>query len=155
MSKTDSVNWQPDVTVATVVVRDGCLLLVEEYAGSNCLVLNQPAGHLEPNESLLQAALRETREETGWDVELTAFIGAYQWQVPDNGKHYLRFAFAAKPLRHDANAQLDEGIERAIWLTPEQLQAEHARWRNPMVWQVVSDFLGGQRHPLSLLRQMT
>ncbi len=154
MSRIDGSCWQPDVTVATVVVRDGRLLMVEEYAGGDRLVLNQPAGHLEPDESLAQAALRETREETGWDVELTAFIGAYQWKVPDNGRHYLRFAFAAVPLRHDPGVRLDDGIERAIWLTPDELQAERARWRSPMVWQVASDFLAGRRYPLSLLQHV-
>lgn len=154
MSKIDNACWQPDVTVATVVVRDGRLLLVEEYAGGDSLVLNQPAGHLEPDESLVQAALRETLEETGWDVELTAFIGAYQWKVPDNGKHYLRFAFAASPLRHDPSRVLDEGIERAIWLTPEELERERPRHRSPLVWRVASDFLGGRRHSLALLQHI-
>jgi 8-oxo-dGTP pyrophosphatase MutT (NUDIX family) len=159
MDKTDRACWRPDVTVATVVVRDGRLLLVEEYAGGDALVLNQPAGHLEPDESLLQAAVRETREETGWDVAPTAFIGAYQWQVPEGdganaGKHYLRFAFAAEAVRHDPSAELDAGIERALWLTPEELQAERARWRSPMVWRVAADFLAGRRHPLSLLNRI-
>lgn len=153
MSKTGDI-WQPDVTVATVVVRDGRLLLVEEYAGGDALVLNQPAGHLEPDESLLDAALRETREETGWDVELTAFIGTYQWKAQENGRHYLRFAFAATPLRHDESVKLDDGIERAVWLTPEELQAGQARHRSPLVWKVVADFLGGRRHPLSLLNHI-
>src|SRR6187402_3525393 len=86
--------WQPDVTVACVVVRDGCLLMVEEQVGGQ-VVLNQPAGHLEPDESLFDAARRETLEETGWHVDLTAFIGAYQWKAPDDGgqdagRHYLR-----------------------------------------------------------------
>jgi 8-oxo-dGTP pyrophosphatase MutT (NUDIX family) len=80
-----------------VVVRDGRLLCVEERATGR-LVLNQPAGHLEPDESLLEAAVRETREETGWDVRLTAFIGAYQWKAAETGRHYLRFAFAAEPI---------------------------------------------------------
>lgn len=144
--------WQPDVTVATVVVRDGRLLCVEEHAGA-ALVLNQPAGHLEPGESLLDAALRETREETGWQVRLTHFIGSYLWQVPGTDKHYLRFAFAAEPLAEIPGATLDEGIVRALWLTPAQLQAEAARHRSPLVWRVVADWLGGSRHPLSLVRQ--
>ncbi|MFT4257821.1 MAG: NUDIX hydrolase [Pseudoxanthomonas sp.] len=160
MNAFDVAPWQPDVTVATVVVRDGRLLLVEEYAGGDRLVLNQPAGHLEPDESLLAAAVRETREETGWDVQLTAFVGAYQWKVPENGggphagRHYLRFAFAAQPLRHDPTLRLDDGIERAIWLTPEELQAEQARHRNPMVWKCAADFLAGQRYPLSMLNHV-
>lgn len=149
--------WQPDVTVATVVIADGRLLLVEETV-AGCLVLNQPAGHLEPDESLPAAALRETREETGWDVRLTAFIGAYQWKAPDSdnggGRHYLRFAFAAEPVSHDHARPLDAGIERALWMTPTELRAARARHRNPLVWQVVDDHLAGRRHPLNLLQQL-
>lgn len=142
--------WQPDVTVATVVVRDGRLLVVEETVGG-ARVLNQPAGHLEPDESLLDAALRETLEETGWDVELTAFIGAYQWKSPVDGRHFLRMAFAAEPVLHHAGRALDEGIVQALWLTPAELQAESARHRSPLVWSVVEDFLAGRRFPLQAL----
>src|SRR5690606_18486495 len=84
MSYREGRFWQPDVTVATVVVADGRMLMVEESVAGQ-LVLNQPAGHLEPDESLFEAALRETREETGWDVRLTAFVGAYQWRAPSQG----------------------------------------------------------------------
>jgi 8-oxo-dGTP pyrophosphatase MutT (NUDIX family) len=150
--------WQPDVTVATVVVRDGELLCVEERVAGQ-LVINQPAGHLEPDESLVDAALRETREETGWDVRLSAFIGAYQWQAPPQadgtvGRHYLRFAFAAEPVALDAARKLDEGIVRAVWMTPTVLQDASARHRSPLVWQVVADYLAGRRHPLSMLQQL-
>ena len=144
--------WTPRITVATVVSRAGQLLLVEEdKAGQQ--VLNQPAGHLEPGESLLQAAVRETREETGWDVELTAFIGSYQWTAPD-GTPFLRFAFAAEPLRHHPEQALDDGIVQALWLTPAAIQSDMTRLRSPLVWQTVSDWLAGQRYPLSLLRQV-
>ena len=117
--------WQPDVTVATVVVREGRLLMVEEQVQGE-RVLNQPAGHLEPDETLQEAALRETLEETGWEVALTAFIGAYQWTSPRDGKHFLRLAFAADPVRHDPERPLDEGILRALWLSPAELAAESA-----------------------------
>lgn len=153
MSYREGHFWQPDVTVATVVVDGGRLLCVEERAGGR-LVINQPAGHLEPDESLMEAALRETREETGWDVRLTAFIGAYQWKAPETGRHYLRFAFAAEPLRHDPKRTLDEGIERALWLAPSELRAESPRHRSPLVWQVVADHLAGRRHPLSLVQHL-
>lgn len=145
--------WQPDVTVATVVVDAGRLLCVEDRVQGR-LVLNQPAGHLEPDESLLEAALRETREETGWDVRLTAFVGAYQWKVPETGAHYLRFAFAAEPVAHDPARALDEGIERALWMTPAELRAASDRHRSPLVWRVVADFLAGRRHPLDLVAQL-
>jgi len=154
----NSQPWQPDVTVATVVVRDGRLLVVEEEA-QGLRVLNQPAGHLEPNESLIAAALRETLEETGWEVRLTAFIGAYQWRAPaapngSGGRHYLRHAFAAEPVRHYPDRALDTGIVRAFWMTPAELQAEPARHRSPLVWRTAADFLSGRRFPLDLLTHL-
>ena len=158
MSYREGRFWQPDVTVATVVVRDGRLLCVEERTNGH-LVINQPAGHLEPDESLVEAAVRETREETGWNVRITHAIGAYQWKAPvapdgSGGKHYLRFAVAAEPLDEIPGATLDEGIVRALWLAPSELQALAPRHRSPLVWQVVADYLGGQRHPLSLVQQL-
>jgi 8-oxo-dGTP pyrophosphatase MutT (NUDIX family) len=139
-------------------VVDGGRLLVVEEAVAGRLVLNQPAGHLEPDESLVEAALRETREETGWEVRLTAFVGAYQWKAADppggSGRHYLRFAFAAEPVSHDPSRPLDDGIVRALWMTPAELARARDRHRSPLVWQVVADHLAGRRHPLSTLRQL-
>jgi len=154
-----STYWAPRVTVAVVAERGGQLLLVEEKIHGQC-VLNQPAGHLEPDESLLDAAVRETLEETGWTVELTALIGTYQWQVPDAPgpaaqRQYLRIAFAATPIAHDPERPLDTGIVRALWLSPPALLAEKTRHRSPLVWQIVADYLAGQRAPLSLVRQLT
>jgi len=143
--------WTPHVTVATVVVRDGRLLLVEEAIDGR-QVLNQPAGHLEPDESLAAAACRETLEETGWTVRLSAFIGTYQWTAPD-GTPFLRFAYAAEPVSHDPARPLDTGILRAVWLTPAELKADPGRLRSPLVWQVVADYLAGQRHPLSIVKE--
>ncbi|HJR73376.1 MAG TPA: NUDIX hydrolase [Luteimonas sp.] len=153
MSYREGRFWQPDVTVATVVVRDGRLLLVEERVNGG-LVLNQPAGHLEPDESLAEAALRETREETGWDVRLTAFVGAYQWKAPETDRHYLRFAFAADAVFHDPQRSLDEGIVRTLWLTPAELQAAESRHRSPLVWRAAADYLAGRRYPLALAQHV-
>lgn len=90
------MSWQPHITVATVVERDGKFLFVEEFkAGQH--VFNQPAGHLEANETLAQAALRETLEETAWDVELTGVVGIYLYTAPSNGVTYQRICFAARP----------------------------------------------------------
>lgn len=158
MSYREGRFWQPDVTVATVVVNEGRLLCVEERVNGG-LVINQPAGHLEPEESLAAAALRETLEETGWEVRLTAFIGAYQWRAParpgeSTDRHYLRFAFAAEPVALDPTRTLDEGIVQVLWMSPEELQEAHARHRSPLVWRVVADFLAGRRHPLDLAQQI-
>ncbi|WP_312916238.1 NUDIX hydrolase [Stenotrophomonas sp.] len=152
MNALQSQRWAPHVTVATVVSRAGQLLLVEEDKGGR-RVLNQPAGHLDPGETLLQAAVRETREETGWDVRLTGFIGSYQWTA-DDGTPFLRFAFEAEPLQHHPEQALDAGIVQALWLTPSVLQADMARLRSPLVWHTVSDWLAGQRFPLSMLRHI-
>jgi 8-oxo-dGTP pyrophosphatase MutT (NUDIX family) len=154
----DGQFWQPDVTVASIVVRDGRLLLVEESVRGE-LVLNQPAGHLEPDETLIEAARRETLEETGWRVEPTAFVGAYQWKAPvapdgSAGRHYLRMAFAAQAVSHEADRALDEGIVRALWLSPEELLAVRNRHRSPLVWRVVEDYLAGRRFPLDSLNYL-
>lgn len=142
--------WAPDVTVAVVAARDGRLLCVEERVDGR-QVLNQPAGHLERGERLVEAAVRETREEAGWNVRLTALVGIHQWTHPASGVCYLRVAFAADPLNEIANAPLDASIVRALWLTPAELQAQSARHRSPLVWRAAADFLGGRRYPLALL----
>ena len=152
MNEVQDLRWAPHVTVATVVARDGRLLLVEEAIDGRA-VLNQPAGHLEPGESLAAAAVRETLEESGWTVRLTAFIGSYQWTAPD-GTPFLRFAYAAEPISHDPARPLDTGILRALWLDPAELLTEPSRLRSPLVWEVVADFLAGQRHPLSIVKEV-
>ena len=139
--------WQPDVTVATIVVREGRLLIVEEEV-SGRRVLNQPAGHLEPDETIVEAARRETLEETGWVVGLTAFLGAYQWKAPETGRSYLRLAFTGDALSHEPERPLDTGIVQALWLTPSELKARSAEHRSPLVWRVVEDALSGRRLPL-------
>ncbi|MDR3389751.1 MAG: NUDIX hydrolase [Rudaea sp.] len=146
-SQVTETNWHPDVTVACVVPRDGRFLLVEESIRGR-LVINQPAGHLEPDESLLDAARRETLEETGWCVELTDLIGIYQWATDGGSRHFLRFAFAAKSLAHDAQRTLDAGVVRALWLDRAEMAAAPARLRSPLVLRCVDDWLAGKRLPL-------
>lgn len=150
--------WQPDVTVASVVIDGGRILMVEERVAGR-LVLNQPAGHLEPDEPLTEAAVREAREETGWDIRPTAFIGAYQWKAPSVSgggveRQYMRFAFLAEPLAFDPSRGLDEGIVRALWMTPTELMEQSGRHRSPLVARVVRDALAGQRYPVELVRSL-
>lgn len=144
------MNWHPHVTVATIVEDNGRFLLVEEHAGDE-LVFNQPAGHLEPNETLADAALRETLEETAWTVELQGLVGVGLYTAPGNGVTYYRTCFFAKPIAHDATRELDAGIERAVWLTYAEIKALAPRMRSPLVTRVIEQYLEGHRYPLSAI----
>jgi 8-oxo-dGTP pyrophosphatase MutT (NUDIX family) len=145
------MEWQPHITVATVIEDDGRFLFVEEFKAGR-LVLNQPAGHLEANESLREAALRETLEETGWDVELTALLGIYLYTAPSNGVTYQRVCFSARPVRHDAERELDSDISGITWLTRDELATQPERWRSELVLRCVDDYLAGIRGSLELVR---
>lgn len=150
----DDAIWRPRVTVATIVPKDGRYLLVEEHVHGR-LLLNQPAGHLEPGESLLEAARRETREETGWDVEIVSLVGAYQWSNSPQNRHFLRFTFAAAALRHHPEQSLDQGIQAALWLSRSEIEAAGARLRSPLILASIDAWLGGQRLPLTALDYRT
>src|SRR5689334_19234782 len=137
----------PEVTVAAVVMRDGRFLLVEERIQGR-LVLNQPAGHLEDRETLIEAAVREAREETAWRFHPEALVGTYLWRNPENGRGFLRFAFCGDVDDHRPGQPLDKGIVRALWLTPAELQAQPERLRSPLVLRCIEDYLQGRRQPL-------
>lgn len=142
--------WKPNVTVAAVIERDGAFLLVEEQT-SDGLRYNQPAGHLESGESLIDAARRETLEETAWHFVPTALIGIYQYQQQKSGITYLRFALTGTLSKHEPERELDAGIVRALWMPVAEIRASHARHRTPLLLQCIDDYLAGQRHPLHLL----
>lgn len=150
---TEEAIWKPHVTVAAVVERESRFLMVEETAEGR-RVLNQPAGHLEPGESLLEAMIRETREETGWEVEGLALVGIYRWLHPEQGNTFLRVTFAARALSHDPGRALDRGIHCTRWLTHGELAAATQRLRSPLVLHCTTDYLAGRRYPLELLRDL-
>ena len=145
------MDWHPHITVATVVEDNGRFLLVEELKGGR-LVLNQPAGHLEPNETLRDAAIRETLEETGWDVSLTGVVGIYLYTAPSNGVTYQRVCFVAKPVRHDPLRSLDTGIVGASWLSRDELATQPDRWRSELVLRCIDDYLMGPMYGLDVIR---
>ena len=145
--------WCPHVTVACVIADGDHFLMVEEDV-RGALQLNQPAGHLEDHESLAEAAVRETLEETGWEVALDHFIGVQQWHSPVHDHHIVRFAFAGHPLRHHAERALDAGITRTLWMTYGDIVANASRLRSPLVLGTLEDWLAGQRLPLAILRSL-
>ncbi|MCH8505940.1 MAG: NUDIX hydrolase [Ectothiorhodospiraceae bacterium] len=142
--------WKPHVTVAAVIEQDGRFLMVEERAGG-ALVLNQPAGHLEPGESLVDAVIRETLEETAWHFAPEAVVGIYRWYHAAKRATFLRVCFCGHALDHDPGRTLDEGIQRALWLTPEELQEAAGRLRSPMVLKNVQDYQAGNRYPMDII----
>ena len=143
------MTWLAHTTVATIVEREGLFLMVEENDAGR-LVFNQPAGHLEETESLFEAAIRETLEETAWLVEPTSLIGIYHYPAP-NGATYIRFCFAATALKEEAGRVLDEGILATHWLPAETILAPDFTARSPLVARCLRDYLQGARYPLALL----
>ncbi len=139
--------WKPNVTVAALVQREGRFLLVEEET-SEGIRLNQPAGHLEPGESLVQAAVRECLEETGYHFHPQHLVGIYQWPRPDGSITYLRFAFLGELRGYEPERPLDAGIIGPRWLTWDELQAQPERLRSPLVPRCIEDCLAGRRMPL-------
>lgn len=145
--------WKPSVTVAAIIERDGRFLLVEEET-SDGIRFNQPAGHLDPNESLIDAVVRETMEEAAHDFTPTALVGMYMTRYLSSRTRkevtYLRFAFCGE-VGKAYDQPLDEGILRAIWMTRDELLACQEKHRSPLVMQCIDDYLAGKRAPLSII----
>lgn len=144
--------FTPHATVATVVERDGKFLLVEEHSQGR-RVLNQPAGHLEPNESLIDAALRETLEETCWRVSLTGYLGVTIVNAA-NGVCYLRHSFAAQPLNFCDSATRDTSILDTHWLTRNEIATSATDLRHAVVLDIVDQYLENSAVPLNLVRYL-
>lgn len=142
--------WKPNVTVAAVIEREGKYLLVEEHTQQG-LRFNQPAGHLEADESLLSAVVRETLEESAYHFAPRHLVGIYRWHALESDTTYLRFAFMGDITGHEPGRALDDGIVRAVWLTPGEIRASQERHRSPLILRCVEDHLAGIRYPLELL----
>lgn len=141
--------WLAHNSVATIVEQDGLFLMVEELDASRP-VFNQPAGHLEAGETLFAAAVRETLEETAWEVELQYLLGLYHYPAP-NGNTYIRYCFVAKALQHHNTRALDSGIIAAHWLSADTILSDTFPARSPLVQRALRDYLEGKNYPLSLI----
>lgn len=147
------MTWRPDLTVAAIAQRDDRFLIVEERIQGH-LVFNQPAGHVEDRESIIDAAVRETLEETAWHFAPRHLVGVYLWRNPTSGHSVLRIAIAGEVTAHDASLRLDHGIVAAHWMTRAALLAQSARLRSPLVMRCIDDWLAGERHPLAALNYL-
>ena len=147
--------WKPHVTVAAVAEhpkKTGYFLFVEENIDRQW-VINQPAGHLDANETLLQAVVRETLEETAWDFVPEAIVGIYQWHNPQYNNHtMIRIAYCGRAIQEHFTRKLDDGIRQAFWLNREELM--QSRLRSPMVLATLDDYLAGKRYPLELVHDL-
>jgi 8-oxo-dGTP pyrophosphatase MutT (NUDIX family) len=142
-----------DVTVAAIIERDQRFLLVEEeVAGKR--VLNQPAGHLEPNESLVAAAVRETLEETGFRFEPREVVGIYLWHSDEADTSFLRVTFCGSAEPPTATPRLDAGIVGVRWLSHPQILGRAHDLRSPMVLRCIDDYVAGARYPLDCLSHL-
>ncbi len=145
--------WKPNTTVAAIVEQDGKFLLVEEDTADG-LRINQPAGHLENNETLLEGVVREANEETAYCFTPQHLLGVYHWKHPEKDITYLRFAFIGSASNHQPQQKLDDGIIRAVWMTHDELKACQKIHRSPQVLRCVEDYLSGQKFPLSVVTHL-
>lgn len=145
--------FKPSVTVAAIIEHEGRFLLIEEET-SEGVKLNQPAGHLDPHESLEQAVVREALEETAHEFIPHALVGMYMSRYHSKSRNadvtYLRFTFSGSVGRK-FDQPLDEGILRTLWMTRDEIAATADRHRSPIVLKCVDDYLAGQSTPLALL----
>lgn len=150
----NKVRWKPNVTVAALIERDGKFLLVEEDT-SDGILLNNPAGHLDPGESPIQAVIRETLEETARQFAPEGFVGMFmsRFRRTRNGEDttYLRLAFHGSVSDADPLLDLDEGILRTVWMTIDEIRSQPHRMRSPLVIECIEAYLAGESYPLSIL----
>jgi len=142
--------WKPNTTVAAVIERDGKFLMVEEET-SQGVRFNQPAGHLEPDESFLDAVAREVLEESAYYFVPQHLLGIYRWHAPESDITYVRFAFGGIVTGHDKYRRLDNGILRAVWLSREEVCSTQSRHRSPLVLRCIDDYIEGKLFPLDVL----
>jgi len=144
-----SERWTPHATVATIIECDSKFLMVEELSSGNA-VINQPAGHIEAGETVVDAAIRETLEETGWHCRPNALVGLYTYTAPANGVTYHRYCLSAQALSAQEGAVLDDGIIGPRWMTIEELR-NCPNLRSPMVLTCAEDYLRGRQFPLDVI----
>lgn len=147
------MQWKPHATVAAIIESNGKFLLVEETTDRGNR-FNQPAGHLEDNETLIEAVIRETLEETAYAFNPTALLGIYHWKHEHNDTTYLRFAYIGDVSNHQPDLALDEGIIRTVWMSADEMRENAMLMRSPQVLICVEDYLNGQNYPLSVVTHL-
>ena len=141
------------ITVAAIIEENKRFLLVEESINKQ-VVYNQPAGHLEEDETLLEAVSRETLEETAWQFVPDVITGIYQWTQPETKHTFIRICFTGQHSQHDKGRKLDTGIIQAVWMDRQEVAHRQDKLRSPLVLACIDDYLKGQRYPLELIKHI-
>ena len=147
------MQWKPNTTVAAIIEQNGKFLLVEEQTERGNRY-NQPAGHLEDGETLIQAVIRETMEESAYEFMPAALLGIYHWKHDLNDTTYLRFAFIGKAGKHYPMQELDDGIVQAVWMDIDEIRDKANLMRSPQVLTCIEDYLAGKRYPLQVVTHL-
>lgn len=147
------IPWKPNATVAAIIEQNGKFLLVEEETDRGNRY-NQPAGHLEDNETLIQAVIRETMEESAYEFIPEFLLGVYHWKHAHNDTTYLRFAFIGKTGAHYPTQELDDGIVQAVWMDIDEIRDKASLMRSEQVIACIEDYLAGKRYPLEVLTHL-
>lgn len=148
------MNWASKVTVATIVQKEDKLLMVRELSVDGTLVINQPAGHVEKGETLFQAAIRETKEETGIEIDLIGVIGIFALPITNNNATYYRILFEAKPIS-SVIQPMDPDIVSADWLPLDEIFEDCTKWRSPLVGKSINAWEKREFAPLSFIEDLT
>lgn len=148
------MSWTPHATVATIIEKSGKFLMVEELSADGKRVINQPAGHVEEFETFFDAAIRETHEETGHRVKLTALVGLYTSRHESKPITYHRLCYSAELLPEPVSTELDPDILRTLWLSIDEIRAQKEHLRSPMVLECLNDYLDNRRFPLDFVREL-
>jgi ADP-ribose pyrophosphatase YjhB (NUDIX family) len=147
------MSWVPHITVASIIEKDNKFLFVEEYVKNN-IVLNQPAGHLEENETIEEGCIRETLEETAYEVKVDHLIGIYQERRKGALDMWLRFCFKCTIQKEFSDRKLDKNIIRKVWLTKEEILMPERKLRSEMVIKCINDFNDGKKYPKEIISSL-
>tara|TARA_B100001248_G_scaffold172473_1_gene130723 strand:- start:1112 stop:1564 length:453 start_codon:yes stop_codon:yes gene_type:complete len=147
------MSWVPHITVASIIKKNNEYLFVEEYINDK-KVLNQPAGHLEENETLEEGCIRETLEETAYDVEVDYLVGIYQERKKNSLDMWLRFCFKCNILEEHVDRNLDKNILRKLWLPKKELTSSNFLYRSNMVLKCIEDYEKGVKYPKEILKNL-